>query len=654
MKLLPLFLGLFLSASSQAGAPGSRIEDVDLASLLDGETDVATAVPLSPRELPGVVTIVKRDEILRSGARDLMEILERVPGLQSNVDVQSVVGLSVRGQWGADGRYLVLLDGVPLSEPLYGSTKLGGRIPADVIQRVEVLRGAAGARYGGGASAAVINVVTTRADDGGSTSAGLAVCARSTGLGCAFANTQVVHQRDGLRIAVGAHGGRAHLFQGDAEDFEGTKADVGRLDHSDPLMLRVDVRTRRSTVQAGVEAVGGRQIDSAWEFRDEATVSRFDQVWVHGETELPAAGRWQLVPFVRLQGWRPWQGDPDEDSDSYDFYDRSIGRSEAGFSAHADLSPRTRIDAGAGGFLDLLRSGPRWEEWPMPPGDSRSRLFATGYAHAEVMRVGERANALAGLRVEVPTELGVRVIPRVALTSASEVLHGKILLSGFTRSPTYEQHFVQDSVAPERGAELEVEGGVRFSSHLQLRANAFANTTVDPIRYKVVDDDDYYFNGPTLGNLGVETDLTWRSRGLEADLLSAWARRYGPLDPHTQVADRPHHSVGVAPFTINAMLRGQAARGVWLGAALLTRGPRVAFTGASDEYELLHGDLPATAQLNLTARVEDIRQSGVSVGLTVNDVFDSGPDYVQAYAGWHPEMPARGRELMLTVEWRRR
>ena len=52
------------------------------------------APPLSPRELPGVVTIVKRDEILRSGARDLMEILERVPGLQSRL-CESITRLTV-------------------------------------------------------------------------------------------------------------------------------------------------------------------------------------------------------------------------------------------------------------------------------------------------------------------------------------------------------------------------------------------------------------------------------------------------------------------------------------------------------------------------------------------------------------------------------
>ena len=77
---------LLLPELALASGPGTRIEDVGLADLLDTETEVATSVPLSPRELPGVVTIVQRDEILRSGARDLQEVLAQ---LQRTIDETS-------------------------------------------------------------------------------------------------------------------------------------------------------------------------------------------------------------------------------------------------------------------------------------------------------------------------------------------------------------------------------------------------------------------------------------------------------------------------------------------------------------------------------------------------------------------------------------
>src|SRR5438105_10977787 len=55
--------------------------------------------PQLVRESPGVVTVITREEILASGARDVTDALLLVPGVSWGVDVQGVIGLAFRGNW---------------------------------------------------------------------------------------------------------------------------------------------------------------------------------------------------------------------------------------------------------------------------------------------------------------------------------------------------------------------------------------------------------------------------------------------------------------------------------------------------------------------------------------------------------------------------
>ena len=68
-------------------------------AVLKAETTIASIRPATMRETPGVVTIVTREEIVRSGARDLIDVLRNVPGFSFGVDVEGVVDLGFRGVW---------------------------------------------------------------------------------------------------------------------------------------------------------------------------------------------------------------------------------------------------------------------------------------------------------------------------------------------------------------------------------------------------------------------------------------------------------------------------------------------------------------------------------------------------------------------------
>lgn len=115
-------------------------------------------------EAPGAVTILDRQFIRMSGARDVADLLRMVPGFQTTTSFESDAPLaSYHGRsddWA--NRIQVLVDGRSVySGHLQGSAGLGLQTLAlDDIARIEVLRGSNSATYGARAFLGVVNIVS--------------------------------------------------------------------------------------------------------------------------------------------------------------------------------------------------------------------------------------------------------------------------------------------------------------------------------------------------------------------------------------------------------------------------------------------------------------------------------------------------------------
>lgn len=135
---------------------------VTLAVALDPEPLALPALRVEARrEGAGGATVVEREEIASSGARDLGELLRGRAGMAvvRRGGPGAPAHLSIRG--GSADQVLVLVDGVPLNSPLTGEADLS-TLPLETVERVTVLRGARSARYGGRALSGVVLVETRR------------------------------------------------------------------------------------------------------------------------------------------------------------------------------------------------------------------------------------------------------------------------------------------------------------------------------------------------------------------------------------------------------------------------------------------------------------------------------------------------------------
>jgi len=161
----PSYIKLFslislLLAFMAAPARGEEVDELALSLGLSGDEPVTTSrFPRPVSKIAENVTVITAQDIARLNAHTLAEVLQTVPGFQ--LDQLQAPGssvfftiLSITSQ-----HILVQLDGVPLNFLSLENFSEVGMIPVQMIERVEILKGAASAAWGS-ALGGVINIIT--------------------------------------------------------------------------------------------------------------------------------------------------------------------------------------------------------------------------------------------------------------------------------------------------------------------------------------------------------------------------------------------------------------------------------------------------------------------------------------------------------------
>lgn len=163
-RLCPALLLCGLASSLTHAQEGSERDY--FSELPEVLTVTRLAQPLA--DTPGAVTIIDRDTIRRSGAREVTDVLRLVPGYLIggiNGAHPSAAYHAPLDDYGA--RNLVFIDGRSVYNSFYLGETFHGLmgILVEDIERIEVLRGSNSAAYGANAMFGVINIVTRHAAD---------------------------------------------------------------------------------------------------------------------------------------------------------------------------------------------------------------------------------------------------------------------------------------------------------------------------------------------------------------------------------------------------------------------------------------------------------------------------------------------------------
>ena len=146
------------------GGTAVHAEEPNQAFTLDPMIVTAQRTETRDLDTPATTNIITEQNIKEAGYKNVFDAIEHQVGLTSTGygDAGQDFGFSsgrtvIRGY---DRGTLIMVDGIPMNLKNYNS--LDG-IPIDMVQQIEIIKGAAGTLYGSEAMGGVINIVTKKA-----------------------------------------------------------------------------------------------------------------------------------------------------------------------------------------------------------------------------------------------------------------------------------------------------------------------------------------------------------------------------------------------------------------------------------------------------------------------------------------------------------
>jgi vitamin B12 transporter len=509
LRALPLLLAL--SAAARAQTPIQ--ENVVVSASLSAET--APAVTAS-------VTVLTRDEIEKSGATEILELLREVPG----VDVVRIGGegkvASVFLRGANSTQALVLVDGVRVNRPDFAGYDFSA-LSTERVERIEVARGPFSALYGSDAIGGVISIITRRAAAGLSGRATAAAGNRSTREETLFATAG----EGALSLALSGRdardGGEAATIGGTRVDHDAWRDTNGsvRVDWTPTDGFRLGAAVERlfartEIPESGALATPRRRTDLAqstwtlpvsWQESENAslaaTVSRVDAHPTFSDPDDPygytASDTFARTDAVRVvQGWKlPGHA----------------------LSAAASYE-RSRVDLSDSFGVEL--AGERVRTW--------------GIAAEDQVSVGDSLLVVAGVRYDRHSTFGDTTNPRVSV--AWKIDGSSALRAAFGtafRAPSIGELFYPYSGNPDLKPEKSRSGELGWN----LRRGAI-EADIAVFRNDVRDLIQYDFATNSNGNVGRA-----RTEGAEASFSAPIAPSlrarlsYTYLRARDEAADEP-------------------------------------------------------------------------------------------------------------------
>lgn len=682
LKILvtPVVIGCLCAPTMAKKQNDDSHKDLDLASLLNLTVEVASKSAIPLRETPGIVTVITEEEIRKSGAVDLMEVLNTVPGFGSVQDVSGATGISLRGNMGYIGRIAVLIDGQETNELSYSCTFTDNHYPVDNIKRIEIIRGPGSAIYGGYAELGVISIITKSGAD----LEGFSVSGNYGQMADAMAhlniNTSIGHSigEEG-KFSFSSFASMANRSDQMNPDFYG-KGTYDMSDNSDITSFNLNGNFQYKGFETRLiydnyNTVHRSQYDVNLK---NAYDSRFQNILGEIKYGAKLSEKVTLTPKYNAVFSTPWQlTDSIHTVDKNMIYNDDVTtfRNKIGLTAGLNLMDEK---------LNIFVGGEYTNDYSIDPIYSFSNgeseiMYHNGAGYAQGILNTNLMNITLGIRADYHSVFGLGLAPRVGITKVFDRTHIKLLASQAFRSPSlFEINAAFDTqangdphITPEVAKVLEAELGVRLTPTMSLVGNIFYSQIDSSIVYSTeYDDEDNvvegYRNNGTSGTWGLETEYklkgNWGFLNLNYSYYSAkgineveyykindWSGEGSNVDGNAIESDiTAKQLVGTSPHKISLNSTFKLIKGLSISPSYTWFSKKYAYTNSSSDFEYsVPNELHAQSIANLYATYDFPKGFAITAG--VSNIFDEKQSFVQAYDGWNRPLPGEGRRASVKV-----
>lgn len=621
---------------------------ISIDDLLEMSLTVSSKTSLKPRETPGIVSIITAEDIKTSGARDLIDIFQTIPGFSFGYDVDGVIGLSSRGNWGHEGKILVLVDGLEMNEGMYTTYQFGNHFPVDQIERIEIIRGPGSSLYGGYAELGVINIITKSA---------------YTLDGTEIYGTAGTYSDMHSRTSAGFNFGKA--FNDLAIDLKGfygsgTRTNQRFVSFDTSLYNPGDGYFDYQTVNINM-GLKYKDLETRFIFDDyipNATGydlperNRFQGLYGQVKYGINAGNKLKIQPSISYKKQLPfWFNNLDWPyKRSYEQYNGTID---------AVYQPTEKLDV-IGGVIYKYENA---KDLLSDPDETfyngeKEISFNTTSVYLQGTYKAKIANIFLGARFDGHSKAGNNISPRIGITKAYKKFHYKLLYSNAFRTPSIENINLNQDIKPEKTNVAELELGYKLNDNMFLTTNLFYIVIKDPIVYTldVEDDIENYENFNKTGTQGIEVQYLAKYSKWYLDFSYSYysAKNLNDIVPY---------SVEIDGEIDDNMLKGSPQHKFTLkGAYNFTENISIApsFVYLGERYGYIHDYLEQskydpTVLLNAFILYKNLGLKNFDLGIGIYNILDQDYRIIQPYGEYEASeapYPTGGIEFTLKLGYR--
>ncbi|HEY0962608.1 MAG TPA: TonB-dependent receptor [Pseudomonadales bacterium] len=428
-------------AHAQDAFSPQQLASLSLEDLANLEITSVSRRSQSVADAPASIYVITANDIRRSGATSIPEVLRLAPNLQV-ARIDSVqYAISARGFNNAVGnKLLVLLDGRTLYTPLFSGVFWEMEdTPLHDIERIEVISGPGATLWGANAVNGVINIITRAATD-------------TQSLLLAAAGGDREH---GGSLRIGGQAGSAQLrVYAKARQWDNTNGENGD-----------DVADSWNRAQAGFRADWNGD-DRSFTLQGDVYDGEGSHRGFFGTTGIPAVGISGANVLAR------WTRTLDADSSLrvQAYWTRSEREDAVLFSPKADIVDlEVQHDVALGAHRVVWGGGYRHAEDEVDPGiftafmpDSRALDWQNVFAQDEI-QLDDNLRAIVGLRLEWNDYTGMEYLPsaRIAWTPAE----AHLVWAALSRAVRAPSRLDRDVYFPQTPPYI-VAGGTEFAAEV--------------------------------------------------------------------------------------------------------------------------------------------------------------------------------------------
>ncbi|QHT70995.1 TonB-dependent receptor plug domain-containing protein [Rhodocytophaga rosea] len=606
---------------------------------------------LSLRETPGIVSVISSEEIKHSGARDLVDLLRQVPGLDFGADIYLVQGISMRGNWGIEGKVLVLVDGIEYNETLYQGVPFGDKFPLNQISRIEIIRGPGSSIYGGTAEYGVINIITKGA-------AGEEEVSASGSMGI----LQGGYGRRNISASVGKKLGDQvftdfSFFSGKSVSTDQPYQDFTTVGQPSQYDVTKSTEQEATYVNAGIKYKNARlrAMYDRFDIGHPFYKVGFSNLFISLKDDIRLNQKLTLTPFLFYTIQNPWEAHGLGDTDNTYDYKIITQRSKANLTAAYDISRKINLIAGAEYFYDFA-SNKAGEDYF---GENKNEVsYQTGSLFAQGLLKHRLANITLGFRYDKHNAFGSAFVPRFAITKRFDNFHFKALYSHAYRAPGIENINYDAGIKPEHSQVAELELGYQFTPDMILAVNLYNIKTRDIIIYtsSLLDNGNYlenYQNYDRSGTRGLEAIYKIQQPKWQANLSYSF---YQALAGHTvdvyRVAPKPGLFVAFPAHKVTANGNLQLGSHLRISPSLIYSSERYGYTSLDEEENAVLERFAPYLLANLHVGYDNLGIKGLDAGIGIYDIFNTKQPLLRAYQSEIDYLPGRSRELVVKFSYR--